>query len=50
MTNYTTAQMLAPNTKVDKKDAKLVLANMIWVAFALLIGGTAGLLQTLVRS
>ena len=50
MTNYTTAQMLAPNTKVDKKDYKLVLANMIWVAFALLIGGTAGLLQTLVRS
>ncbi|WP_010284020.1 b(o/a)3-type cytochrome-c oxidase subunit 1 [Bacillus timonensis] len=36
--------------KVDKKDAKLAMAHF-YVAFtALLLGGTAGLLQTLVRS
>ena len=50
MTNFTTDRMFAPHTKVDSKDSKLVLANMFWVAFALLIGGSAGLLQTLVRS
>nr|WP_106784740.1 b(o/a)3-type cytochrome-c oxidase subunit 1 [Lysinibacillus timonensis] len=38
------------NAKVDRKDAKLALAN-IYVAFiALFLGGTAGLLQVLVRS
>lgn len=50
MSNYTGSEIFSSKTKVDKKDSKLVLANMIWVSFALLIGGTAGLLQTLVRS
>lgn len=50
MSNYTGSEIFSSKTKVDKKDGKLVLANMIWVSFALLIGGTAGLLQTLVRS
>ncbi len=37
-------------TKVDRKDAKLALAN-IYVAFiALFVGGLMGLLQVLVRS
>ncbi|GAB3070907.1 b(o/a)3-type cytochrome-c oxidase subunit 1 [Salinicoccus sesuvii] len=35
---------------ITRKDAKLVMAHMYWVIFALAIGGTAGLLQTLVRS
>src|SRR5699024_9842127 len=35
---------------INKKDSKLVLANMIWVILALVIGGTAGALQTFVRS
>src|SRR5699024_12331127 len=38
------------NNRVDERDGKLVLANMIWVIFALFIGGTAGMLQTLVRA
>lgn len=50
MSNYTGSEIFSSKTKVDKKDGKLVLANMIWVSFALLIGGTAGLLQTLIRS
>lgn len=50
MSNYTGSQMFSSKTKVDPRDGTLVLANMIWVAIALAIGGTAGLLQTLVRS
>lgn len=50
MTNYTGSEIFSSKTRVNPKDGKLVLANMFWVAFALLIGGTAGLLQTLVRS
>ncbi|MEH7236516.1 b(o/a)3-type cytochrome-c oxidase subunit 1 [Bacillus sp. JJ1562] len=42
--------MASSIVKVDKKDAKLAMAHF-YVAFAaLLLGGTAGLLQTLVRS
>lgn len=48
--NYTGDAIFDKNTKIDPRDGRLVLANMIWVIFALLIGGTAGLLQTLVRS
>ena len=48
--NYTGDAIFDKNTKIDSRDGRLVLANMIWVIFALLIGGTAGLLQTLVRS
>lgn len=36
--------------KVDEKDALLVMAHMYVALIALLLGGTAGLLQTLVRS
>lgn len=48
--NYTGDEIYNRNTKIDTRDGRLVLANMLWVIFALLIGGTAGLLQTLVRS
>ncbi|CAD2076288.1 b(o/a)3-type cytochrome-c oxidase subunit 1 [Phocicoccus pinnipedialis] len=48
--NYTGNMIFDKNTIIDPKDGRLVLANMIWVIVALLIGGTAGLLQTLVRS
>ncbi len=43
-------QLFSLNNRVDKKDGKLVLANMIWVIFALLIGGSAGMLQTFIRA
>lgn len=36
--------------KLDRRDAKLVMANMYVVFIALLLGGVAGLLQVLVRS
>jgi cytochrome c oxidase subunit 1 len=36
--------------KLDRRDAKLVMANMYVVIVALLLGGLAGLLQVLVRS
>ena len=43
-------QLFSLNNRVDKKDGKLVLANMIWVIIALLIGGSAGMLQTFIRA
>lgn len=48
--NLSPEKIFSPLQKVGAKDAKLVLANMYWVIFSLFIGGTAGLLQTLVRS
>jgi cytochrome c oxidase subunit 1 len=36
--------------KLDRRDAKLVMANMYVVFISLLLGGLAGLLQVLVRS
>ncbi|MCC3358393.1 b(o/a)3-type cytochrome-c oxidase subunit 1 [Bacillus sp. REN16] len=42
--------MLNSNIKVDKKDAKLAMAHFYVAFIALFLGGTAGLLQTLVRS
>ncbi|MDR4888647.1 b(o/a)3-type cytochrome-c oxidase subunit 1 [Fredinandcohnia sp. QZ13] len=42
--------MVNSNVKVDKKDAKLAMAHFYVAFIALFLGGTAGLLQTLVRS
>lgn len=42
--------MKSPLTKLDRRDAKLVMAHMYVVFTCLLIGGLAGLLQVLVRS
>lgn len=38
------------NTKVDRRDGKLVMAHFYVAFIALAVGGLAGLLQTLVRS
>ncbi|MEH7381934.1 b(o/a)3-type cytochrome-c oxidase subunit 1 [Bacillus sp. JJ1533] len=42
--------MTSSIAKVDKKDAKLAMAHFYVAFIALFLGGTAGLLQTLVRS
>ena len=48
--NTTQNEVYSSDTVINKKDSKLVLANMVWVILALVIGGTAGALQTFVRS
>ncbi|WP_449536681.1 b(o/a)3-type cytochrome-c oxidase subunit 1 [Ferdinandcohnia sp. Marseille-Q9671] len=42
--------MINSNVSVDKRDGKLAMAHFYVAFIALLLGGTAGLLQTLVRS
>src|SRR5699024_8820159 len=48
--NTTQNEVYSADTVINKKDSKLVLANMIWVILALIIGCTACALKTFVRS